>query len=81
MTTLAFGLASEAQANVVKIKVQNFNYMSKALKSVKFESKFDLAIKDVKVNLRSSLEHIREKIFKTFHEILCSRIFPCLIML
>ena len=44
------------------------------------ESKFDLAIKNVKVNPRTSLEHFWGKIFKTFHEILCSKIFPCLIL-
>ena len=44
------------------------------------ESKFDLAIKNVKVNSRSSLEHFWGKIFKTFNEILCSKIFPCLIL-
>ena len=43
------------------------------------ESKFDLAIKNVKVNPRPSLEHFWGKIFKNFHEILCSKIFPCLI--
>ena len=44
------------------------------------ESKFDLAIKNAKVNPRSSLEHFWGKIFKTFHEILCSKIFSCLIL-
>ena len=35
-----------------------------------YESKFDLAIKNVKVNPRSSLEHFGQKILKIFHEIL-----------
>ena len=44
------------------------------------ESKIDLAIKNVKVNPRSSWEHFWGKIFKTFHEILISKINPCLIL-
>ena len=44
------------------------------------ESKFDLAIKNVKVSPRSSLEHFWGKIFKTFNEILFFKIFPCLIL-
>ena len=32
------------------------------------------------VNPMSSLVHFWAKSFKTFHEILCSRIFPCLIL-
>ena len=32
---------------------------------------------NVKVN---PLEHFWGKIFKTFHKILCSKIFPCLIL-
>ena len=38
------------------------------------ESKFDFDRENVKVNPRSSLEHFWVKIFKTYHEILCSRI-------
>ena len=35
---------------------------------------------NVKVNPRSPLEHFWGKIFKTFHELLCSKNFPCLIL-
>ena len=36
--------------------------------------------KNVKVDPMSSLVHFWAKSFKTFHEILCSRILPCLIL-
>ena len=59
---------------------QIFYKFHKLLPYESLESKFDLAIKNVKVNLRSSLEHFLGKIFKTSHEILCSKISPCLIL-
>ena len=67
---------------MVKVKRLIFTYIGKQCSSTHLFncSKFDIAIKNVKVNPRSSLEHFGGKTFKTFHEILCSKIFPCLIL-